>query len=94
MDPDKPNDVVLYLKKRRGFIKLALATGSPVVPVFCFNLDGSYGYWFPRGKLTEQISRTIGFLPLIFWGRWALPFGIPHPQKIYVVIGPGELEKV
>ncbi|KAL7546594.1 hypothetical protein ACHAWF_009925 [Thalassiosira exigua] len=58
MDPDRPNDIVLYLKKRKGFVKLALATGSPIVPIFGFNLDGSYGYWFPRGSLTEKLSRT------------------------------------
>ena len=88
LDPKKPEDVVLYLKKRKGFIKLALTTGSPVVPVFAFQLDGSYGYWIPRGKFVEKISRTLGAVPLVFWGRWYIPFGIPHPKKIHVVIGP------
>ncbi|KAL7550014.1 hypothetical protein ACHAWF_017140, partial [Thalassiosira exigua] len=86
-DPDRPDDVVLYLKKRKGFVKLALSTGSPIVPVFGFNLDGSYGYWFPRGHLTEKLSRTIGFVPLLFWGRWGIPYFIPKPKKIHVVIG-------
>ncbi|KAL9187446.1 hypothetical protein ACHAXT_001549 [Thalassiosira profunda] len=87
LDPKKPDDVVLYLKRRKGFIKLALTTGSPVVPVFGFNLDGSYGYYFPRGRLVEQMSRQLGMVPLLFWGRWGIPYGIPNPQKIHVVIG-------
>lgn len=87
LNPKSPSDVILYLKKRKGFIKLALTTGSPVVPVFAFNLDGSYSYWFPRGRLTEKISRAAGIVPIVFWGRWFIPFGIPHPQKIHVVIG-------
>ena len=90
LDPKKPDDVVLYLKRRKGFIKLALTTGSPVVPVFGFNLDGSYGYYFPRGRLVELLSRQLGMVPLLFWGRWGIPYGIPNPQKIHVVIGQGE----
>jgi 2-acylglycerol O-acyltransferase 2 len=90
LDPAKPNELVLYVKERKGFIKLALTTGSPVVPVFAFNLDGSYGYWLPRGQFVEKISRAVGFAPLVFWGRWGIPFGIPHPRKSHVVIGQGE----
>jgi len=88
LNPEKPSDVILYLQKRKGFIKLALLTGSPVVPVFCFNLDGSYGYWIPRGRLMAKMSRLIGMVPLVFWGRWFIPFGIPNPKKIHAVIGP------
>lgn len=67
LDPNKPEDVVLFLQNRKGFVKLALSTGSPIVPVFGFNLDGSYGYWFPRHPIIEKLSRSIGFLPLVFW---------------------------
>lgn len=99
LDPKKPKEVVLYLEKRKGFIKLALQTGSPLVPVFCFGLDGSYRYYVPRGSLTEKLSRSIGFAPIFYWGRFCIPFGIPYPQKINVVIGkaidvPKEGEKV
>ena len=90
----KPKEVVLYLQKRKGFIKLALTTGSPVVPVFAFNLDGSYGHWFPRGRFVEQLSRATGFVPLLFWGRWGVPYGIPNPKKIHVVIGQGKWSSV
>ncbi len=89
LNPDMHHEVLLYLKNRKGFIKLALTTGSPVVPVFAFNLDGSYRYWLPRGPLVEKISRAIGFAPLVFIGRWGVPFGIPIPRKSHVVIGQG-----
>jgi hypothetical protein len=88
INPKKPKDVVVYLKKRKGFIKLALATGSPIVPVFGFNLDGSFSFWFPKGSLTDWLSRKMGFIPLVYCGRWFIPFGIPRPQKIHVVMGP------
>jgi len=89
-NPQNPNDVILYLKKRKGFVKLALSTGSPIVTTFGFNLDGSYGHWFPRNALVERISRRMGVVPLVFWGRWCIPFGIPNPQKIHIVIGRGK----
>jgi hypothetical protein len=87
MDPNNADELVLYLQNRKGFIKQALTTGSPIVPAFAFNTDGSYKYWIPRGDLINGIARSIGFLPLFFAGRFGLPFGIPFPQDIHVVIG-------
>mmetsp|Transcript_27879 Transcript_27879/g.39191 ORF Transcript_27879/g.39191 Transcript_27879/m.39191 type:complete len:347 (+) Transcript_27879:205-1245(+) len=87
MDPAKPNEVVLYLANRKGFVKLALEKGNPIVPCFCFNLRGAYGYFVPRGELVNKVARAIGFLPLFFWGRFGIPLGIPKPQKMHVVIG-------
>ena len=87
LDPKKPEEMVLFLKNRKGFVKLALSTGSPIVPVFCFNLGGTFGYWFPRGDVIEKLSRMIGFLPLVYWGRFGIPFGIPYPKKLTIVVG-------
>lgn len=87
MDPNNSEELVLYLQSRKGFIKQALATGSPIVPAFAFNTDGSYLYWIPRGNLVNKVARSIGFLPVFFAGRFGLPFGIPFPQNIHVVIG-------
>jgi len=87
MDPKKPNEIPLYIKDRKGFVKLALQTGSPIVPVFFFGLHGSFGYYVPRGILISKIARTIGFLPVLFWGRFGIPLGIPKPKKQHVVFG-------
>jgi len=87
MDPKKPEELVLYLQTRKGFIKLALERGTPIVPVFIFNLDGSYGSLVPRGKFVTKMARKIGFLPLFFWGRFFIPYGIPNPVKIHTVFG-------
>jgi len=87
LNPERPQELVLYLNKRKGFIKLALEGGHPIIPVFCFNLDGSYGYYFPRGVFFQQIARNIGFLPMILWGRFGIPMGIPRPQKLHTIFG-------
>jgi 2-acylglycerol O-acyltransferase 2 len=87
MDPQESQDLVVLLKKRKGFVKLALETGSPIVPAFCFHLDGSFAYYIPRGDFISKLARRIGFLPVIYMGRFWIPFGIPRPQQIHVVIG-------
>eukprot|EP00574_Skeletonema_japonicum_P009613 CAMPEP_0201735832 /NCGR_PEP_ID=MMETSP0593-20130828/38114_1 /ASSEMBLY_ACC=CAM_ASM_000672 /TAXON_ID=267983 /ORGANISM="Skeletonema japonicum, Strain CCMP2506" /LENGTH=337 /DNA_ID=CAMNT_0048229455 /DNA_START=1304 /DNA_END=2314 /DNA_ORIENTATION=- len=88
LDPKKPRDLVLYLRNRKGFIKLALQTGSPIVPVFSFHVKGSYTYyWQPRGRLLEAWSRWAGYIPLLFFGRWNIPLFIPRANKLTVVIG-------
>mmetsp|Transcript_3532 Transcript_3532/g.5225 ORF Transcript_3532/g.5225 Transcript_3532/m.5225 type:complete len:340 (+) Transcript_3532:76-1095(+) len=87
MDPKNPEEIVIYLKNRKGFVKLALEKGVAIVPVFFFHLDGSYGYFVPKGRLVTKFARKIGILPLFFYGRWKIPFGIPNPQKIHAVFG-------
>ena len=81
------NEINLCLQDRKGFIKLALEQGSPIVPAFAFHLDGCYGYWLPQGKWFAKLARLLGFVPLLFWGRFGIPFGIPIPKKIHVVVG-------
>ena len=71
----------------KGFVKLALERGNPIVPVFLFNLDNSYGSIVPKGEFFANMGRKIGFLPLFFWGRFGIPFGIPNPVKLSIVFG-------
>lgn len=86
-DPNKPDELILFLKNRKGFVKLALERGNSIVPVFVFNLDHSYGSIVPRGELITKVARAIGFLPVFFWGRFGIPLGIPKPVKISMVLG-------
>mmetsp|Transcript_7735 Transcript_7735/g.11261 ORF Transcript_7735/g.11261 Transcript_7735/m.11261 type:complete len:366 (+) Transcript_7735:44-1141(+) len=87
MEEADDNEVILYLQKRKGFVKLALETGSPIVPVYCFGVAGSYGHWIPKGDFFNKLGRAIGFLPLIYWGRFGIPYGIPKPCQLTVVFG-------
>mmetsp|Transcript_43232 Transcript_43232/g.108249 ORF Transcript_43232/g.108249 Transcript_43232/m.108249 type:complete len:346 (-) Transcript_43232:435-1472(-) len=64
----KPGDNTVYIKKRRGFVHLAMQTGSSLVPVYTFGENDSY----------NQLSDSI---PGVVWvkKRFQRVFGISLP---------------
>lgn len=76
----KPGEDVVVLRERRGFVKLALLTGSPLVPVYVFGERRAF-------KVQETLTRIVGGLlkrmfragvPCVR-GRWftLMPFATP-----------------
>jgi len=96
-------DYILILKPRKGFIKLALKTGSSLVPVFAFGENNLFNQVSnPPGsmlrKIQEKIQSMIAFAPVFFYGRgvFQYTFGmIPHRRPVHVVVGkPTEVAKI
>ncbi|XP_003703046.1 2-acylglycerol O-acyltransferase 2-A [Megachile rotundata] len=93
----------LLLKRRKGFVKLALKHGSPLVPVFSFGETDIYDQVYgPEGsrlkKIQHYIRKYIGLAPILLKGRgfFQYSFGIiPHRKPVTIVVGsPLELPKL
>ncbi|XP_062948196.1 2-acylglycerol O-acyltransferase 3 [Cynocephalus volans] len=85
-----PGEHCLMLRKRKGFVRLALRHGASLVPVYSF---GENDVFRSKAFATDswqhwcQVSfkKLMGFSPCIFWGRslfsassWGLlPFAMP-----------------
>ncbi|EGC29984.1 monoacylglycerol O-acyltransferase [Dictyostelium purpureum] len=85
----------LTLKKRKGFVKLALVNGASLVPVYSFGENDIYDQVpNPRGSLIRKVQTKIknltGIAPPLIMGRgiFNYDFGfLPVRHKITTVVG-------
>lgn len=85
-NPHSSNEEVIILKPRAGYVKLALTTGTPIVPFYVFgNTVTFYSFMDPWGIL-QGISRRLRVAITIGWGR----FGLPIPIRVPIAIIMGE----
>jgi len=89
-----PGREVAYLRKRHGFVRMALMHGAPLVPVFAFGQSDLYSYIrpffdYPKGLVPPAVwarfVRTIRFVPMLVWGWW----GTPMPKRVPMTIVVG-----
>merc|ERR1711974_247061 len=99
----RPHASALILGRRKGFVKIALSTGTPLVPVFAFGENEVFDQVEnPRGslvrRLQEKITRTFGVSTPLFKGRgiFNYSFGIlPRRNPLLTVVGsPIDIPKV
>lgn len=91
----RPGNFKLKLLNRKGFIKIALQTGTSLVPVFSFGENDLYRQADnPLGSFVrtfqEKFKNILGFSPPLFYGRgiFNYTFGIiPHRKPVNTVVG-------
>nr|XP_008514119.1 PREDICTED: 2-acylglycerol O-acyltransferase 2 isoform X2 [Equus przewalskii] len=93
----RPGAYTLLLRKRKGFIKLALLHGAALVPMFSFGendlfdqVENSPGSWLRW--IQDKLQKTTSFSFPLFHGRgiFQYSFGfIPYRQPITTVGGGG-----
>ncbi|XP_058832632.1 2-acylglycerol O-acyltransferase 2-A-like isoform X1 [Topomyia yanbarensis] len=91
----RPNNYQLVLKKRKGFCRIALQTGTPIVPVINFGeLDLYDQPANPPGsrlrRFQEWVKATTGIAPAALIGRGFFQYTIgviPRRKPINTVVG-------
>lgn len=73
----------VFLRQRKGFIKVALRAGADVIPIYSFGNSTALSVF--RWRPLVELSRKLGVSTTFFWGRWGLPF----PKRIKLVYARG-----
>ncbi|CAD5111251.1 DgyrCDS579 [Dimorphilus gyrociliatus] len=98
----RPNNYILTLKNRKGFVKLALQQGASLVPIYSFGENDLFNQApNPHGsrlrKFQILFKKLSGIAPAFFYGRGVFnyTFGfVPHRKPVRTVVGkPIYLEK-
>ncbi|KAF5302450.1 hypothetical protein FQR65_LT08540 [Abscondita terminalis] len=99
----RPGQYRLVLKNRKGFIKLAIRNGAPLVPVFSFGETDLFNQVNnPEGsiirRIQEGVRQIIGIAPALPLGRgfFQYSFGlVPQRKPVTTVVGrPLNVEKI
>lgn len=82
-----PEQEVVYLPPKLGFIRLAIETGIPLRPNYLFGENQLFDVPEWSRNFSLWMYRKFGFgIPIIF-GRWGIPFGLPLPGMIHARCG-------
>eukprot|EP00928_Gymnodinium_smaydae_P060096 TRINITY_DN4364_c0_g6_i1.p1 TRINITY_DN4364_c0_g6~~TRINITY_DN4364_c0_g6_i1.p1 ORF type:complete len:331 (-),score=39.12 TRINITY_DN4364_c0_g6_i1:185-1177(-) len=84
----------LVLKKRMGFVRLALEHGVPLVPVYCFGEAQLYHQSTFLFGLRSWLQRTVGAAIPLHYGPYGIP-GLHFNSPVQLVVGtPVEMPRV
>ena len=78
-----PNEEYALLRNRKGFVRMAVKHGVPIVPVYCFGATKMLKRL--QVGLLESISNATRVAICLFFGVWGLP--IPFRQRLLYVSG-------
>ncbi|KAH9526872.1 2-acylglycerol O-acyltransferase 2-A isoform X2 [Dermatophagoides farinae] len=90
-----PNTMILTLKKRKGYAKVALENGASLVPVISFGENELYQTMHHEEmtivrKIQEKLYKLLTFTPPLFFGRgiFQYSFGmLPFRKEVFTVVG-------
>jgi hypothetical protein len=83
------NTELAWVKERKGIVKIALTTGTPLVPVFGFGHSKLWRIITDPFGILEKISLALNVSVTPFCGRpfGLLPFGPPFREPVLMAFG-------
>lgn len=103
LDAHRGADVRLTLRRRRGFVRIALMNGASLLPIFSFGENDLYEQLSnPEGSFIRRIqnfiTKFVGISPPIFHGRGVFQYNfgyLPYRRPMDVIVGkPIDVEKI
>lgn len=91
----KPHTLRLVLKRRYGFIKIAVRTGADLVPVLAFGENDLYDQFLPDEhpkihRFQLMVKKLLGFTIPLFHARGVFNYDVglmPYRRPINLVVG-------
>jgi 2-acylglycerol O-acyltransferase 2 len=91
----QPYSLRLVLKRRKGFVKMALRTGADLVPVLAFGENDLYDQFsadtHPRiHKFQLLVKKMLGFTVPLFHARGVFNYDVglmPYRRPLNIVVG-------
>ena len=91
----QPHSLRLVLKRRKGFVKLAIRTGADLVPTLAFGENELYDQVQPEQhpfihKTQLVVKKILGFTVPLFHARGVFNYDVgmmPYRRPVNVVVG-------
>ncbi|KAK2750088.1 diacylglycerol O-acyltransferase 1 [Myotisia sp. PD_48] len=91
----QPNTLRLILRRRKGFVKMAICTGADLVPILAFGENELYEQVAPDQhplihKFQMLMKRTMGFTIPLFHARGVFNYDVglmPYRRPLNIVVG-------
>ncbi|KAG2408903.1 Diacylglycerol O-acyltransferase [Vigna angularis] len=89
------SSAIVFLKERRGFVRVAMEMGVPLVPVFCFGQVFHNYINFESKLFIQMLKSLVQSMQTNSYKWWKVPGSpIPFKNPLYIVVGrPIEIEK-
>jgi 2-acylglycerol O-acyltransferase 2 len=82
---NRSTEETVYLRRRKGFVRLAMQHGATLVPGYCFGNTAALHVLQDRAGVCARVSRVLRVSLLVIVGRWGLP--IPFRVPIAGIMG-------
>ncbi|KAL3423853.1 diacylglycerol acyltransferase [Phlyctema vagabunda] len=91
----QPYSLRLVLKRRKGFVKMAIRTGADLVPVLAFGENDLYDQFLPDShpkihKFQLLVKKLLGFTIPLFHARGVFNYDVglmPYRRPLNIVVG-------
>ena len=91
----QPYSLRLVLKRRKGFVKMAIRTGADLVPVLAFGENDIYDQFSAEShpaihKFQMLVKKALGFTIPLFHARGVFNYDVglmPYRRPVNIVVG-------